>query len=379
MMFKKFIVLLAIIMIMPTIAFAQTATPKSLNPSAGKIKAAGNQPEGEQAIKFPVMDITPTYKDVVVGAVKADDGRNLEIRMNVYKPSDTSQPTPVLIYVHGGRWQVGDYTCEKLIQGWSENGTFIAAMSLVEKGATVITAGYRVSDEAIFPAQVHDLKGTIRFIRANAQALNIDPKRIVVWGESAGGHLVNLLGTTEGVPELEGTTGGNLNFSSNVQGVVNYFGMTDILALAPDQYAQPHIISAADMYKQVDAAESSRSALFGFTGEGQGIGTLRANLGNPNTPYINPVSEYQAQLRLLELSAPLNFVGPKNAPFFIGQGGLDFRVASAQSYRFFDALTKAGVEAYLMNSSKAGHGDLGPAVDNAAIAFVLDVFSRNLE
>lgn len=357
------------------VASAAPASGK-LAPSEGKIPAAGNQPEGEQPVKFPVLDYVPTYPDVAVGVAKSDDGRDLEIRMNVYKPAGVKEATPVLIYVHGGRWQVGSYSCEKLLKGWAENGTFAAAMSLVGKGVTVITAGYRVSSEAIFPAQVHDLKGTIRFIRANAKELNIDPDRIIVWGESAGGHLVNLLGTTAGVKELEGDVGGNLNFSSEVQGVVDYFGMTDILELCPDNYVRPHIISPAEMFKQADAAESSRAALFGFTGEKEGIWVLRANLGNRNSPYINPESPYQEKLRLMELATPMNFVSPKNAPFFIGQGGLDFRVAPAQSYRFFDALTKAGVEAYIMANSKAGHGNLGKPVDDAAIAFVLDQFAK---
>ena len=349
-----------------------------LAPSKGTIPAAGNQPEGAQEVKFPVMDLVPTYPDVVVGVVKADDGRDLEIRMNVYKPKDIQEATPVLIYVHGGRWQVGSYSCEKLLKGWAENGTFMAAMSLLDKGVTVITAGYRVSSEAIFPAQVHDLKGAIRFIRANAKELNIDPNRIIVWGESAGGHLVNLLGVTNGLKELEGATGGNLEFSSEVQGVVDYFGMTDILMLSPDNYLRPDIISAKAMYEQVDAPESSRSALFGFTGEGQGIGVLRAQLGNQNNPYLNPQSPYQDKLRLMELATPMNFIAPDNAPFFIAQGGLDFRVAPAQSYRFFDALTKAGVEAHLMVNSKGGHGNLGQAVDEAAIQFVVDQFAKTL-
>lgn len=372
-MSKLFLANLIIFFCLGGVALA--APVDKLSPSDGQITAAGNQPEGEQPVKFPVLDYTPTYADVVVGTVKADDGRDLEIRMNVYKPKKAKAATPVLIYVHGGRWQVGSYNCEKLLKGWAENGTFAAAMSLLEHGVTVVTAGYRVSSEAIFPAQMHDLKGTIRFLRANAKELSIDPDRIIVWGESAGGHLVNLLGTTHGVAELEGETGGNLEFSSDVQGVVDYFGMTDILELCPDNYARPHIISPADMFVQADAAESSRSALFGFTGEGQGIWKLRATLGNPNRPYYNPGSPFQETLRLMELATPMNFVSPDNAPFFIGQGGLDFRVAPAQSYRFFDALTKAGVESYLMVNAKAGHGDLGRPVDQAAIQFVLDQFS----
>ena len=96
--------------------------------------------------------------------------------------------------------------------GSEENGTFLACMDLLNSGCTVVTADYRLSQEAFYSAMVWDLKGQIRFLRANAEKYNIDPERIIVWGESAGGQLVNILGTTDYMEELEGDVGGNLDY-----------------------------------------------------------------------------------------------------------------------------------------------------------------------
>ncbi|MDO5538936.1 MAG: alpha/beta hydrolase [Eubacteriales bacterium] len=326
--------------------------------------------------KFPTFDIQPAYSDVVVDTVKLDlmDDKR-ELRMNIYKPEGHDEPTPVVIWVHGGKWCEGDYSNERQVKGLVENGNFLSCMSTLDLGCTVVTADYRLSQEALYPAMVWDLKGQIRFLRANAEKYNIDPDRIIVWGESAGGHLVNLLGTTDGIEELEGDVGGNLEYSSKPTAVIDYFGMTDILELAPDQYERPYIISAKDMYDQVDAAESTRSQLLGFNGEGEGIGVLRANLGNPGNPYENPDSPYQDALHRAYLSCPLNFVTKDDCPFFISQGGQDYRVAVNQSVRLFEELTKSGVEAYMFADTLKGHGTQGSFADDAAFRFICDQFN----
>ena len=89
---------------------------------------------------------------------------------------------------------------------------------------------YRLSQHAVFPAQIEDCKAAIRWLRANAAKYHLDPDHIGVWGASAGGHLVAMLGTTGGVKELEGK-GGNLDQSSRVQCVVDWFGPTDLATM----------------------------------------------------------------------------------------------------------------------------------------------------
>ena len=348
--------------------FAKTATT-SLAPTATKVPL------------FPTFTLKPTYSDVVVATVATDlmgEGSSRDLCMNIYKPKGRRDPTPAVIYVHGGKWSSGDYTCTALMDGSKENGTFLACMDLLNAGCTVVTADYRLSQEAFYPAMVWDLKGQIRFLRANAEKYNIDPERIIVWGESAGGQLVNILGTTDGVEELEGDVGGNLDYSSKPLAVINYFGMTDILRLAPDQYKRPYVMDFRSVYDTNDAEDSTRGQLLGFGGKVQGKGNavLRGELGNPGNPYENPdVPELdQKALHRAYLASCLNFISKDDCPFFICQGGMDHRVAMVQSERLFEALTRKGIEAYLFTSSLQSHGNQGNFANDAAKHFICNQF-----
>ena len=104
-------------------------------------------------------------------------------------------------------------------------------MPFATKGYAVASINYRLSQHAVFPAQIEDCKAAIRWLRANAAKYGLDPDHIGVWGASAGGHLVAMLGTTGGVKEFEGT-GGNLDQSSRVQCVVDWFGPSDLPTMA---------------------------------------------------------------------------------------------------------------------------------------------------
>ena len=117
------------------------------------------------------------------------------------------------------------------VRGSKEN---CQAVPLIAKGYAVASINYRLSQHAIFPAQIEDCKAAIRWLRANAKKYNLDPDHIGVWGASAGGHLVALLGTTGNVKELEGH-GGNLDQPSRVQCVVDWFGPTDFAKMGGRQ------------------------------------------------------------------------------------------------------------------------------------------------
>ena len=360
---------------------AETTAAAAETSAAAETTAAETKAAEEEKPKFPVFEGEPTYSDVVVAEVDteiAGAGTSRELRMNIYKPEGAEGAVPVVIYVHGGKWSSGDYTCASLMDGNKENGTFLACMKMVDYGCAVVTADYRLSQEASYPAMIWDLKGQIRYLRAHADEYGIDPDRIIVWGESAGGQLVNILGTTDGVEELEGDVGGNLEFSSKPTAVVDYFGMTEILQLAPDQYVRPYVQGFQSLYDTNDAKTATRGQLLGFGGEvdGEGNAYLRGELGNPSNPYENPeIPEYdQAALHRAYLASPLNFISKDDCPFFICQGGMDFRVAMVQSERLFDALTKEGIEAYMFTSTLQSHGNQGPFADDAAARFVCNQF-----
>ena len=122
---------------------------------------------------------------------------------------------PAILFVHGGGWAGGSHK-------------FMRPMFLATRGYFVATVEYRLSGEATWPAQIEDCKLAVRWLRANAPKYHVDPDRIGVWGESAGGHLVACLGTIGPEASLEGE-GGYPGVSSKVQAVVDFFGPVDFL------------------------------------------------------------------------------------------------------------------------------------------------------
>lgn len=140
--------------------------------------------------------------------------RSLELDLHLPK----RQVAPLIVYVHGGAWRGGSRGSMPL-------------EALVEEGFAVASVDYRLSTEAAFPAQVHDIKAAIRFLRARQSQLGIDAGTIVISGSSAGGHLAALVGVSNGHKELEGSVGEHLGQSSNVQGIVSFFGGSDLTTI----------------------------------------------------------------------------------------------------------------------------------------------------
>lgn len=132
-----------------------------------------------------------------------------------------------------------------------------------------------------------------------------------------------------------------------------------------DKICHSKEINAEEAYHQVDAFDSARSQLLGFNQEGQGMGVLRAEQFNPDT-------EYKEYLELARLASPISFVTTDDCPIFIANGGKDGRVAVAQAEKLHKLYIQAGLESYLMVNSKAGHGNLGTYVNDAALSFLRD-------
>jgi acetyl esterase/lipase len=291
--------------------------------------------------------ITPTFNDVVVGDVPTDDGGIYTLHTDIYWATAGAGPRPVVVWIHGGGWQSGSY--QPLPQ---------ATRPLLARGIHLATCDYRLSGQAIFPAQIHDVKGLVRHLRANAATYHIDPDRIGAWGTSAGGHLTALLATSGEVAAAEGTSGGNRAFSSRIQAGVDLFGPTDLFAMNLDVTDPPG--SGIDH----DAPQSPESRLIGFNGPGEGIGVLRANIFNPSPPFPEKVA-------LTLLANTDQHASSDDPPLLIGHGLNDTSVPSFQSVRLFNALDAQGVEVQLRLVPGAGHGSLGAATDLAAREFLV--------
>ncbi len=161
----------------------------------------------------PVAD--STLRNIAYGRASGHD-----LKLDLYLPSSTlpgEKGSPVVLYFHGGGWRVGS----------KADGERYAGM-FTTNGIAFASVNYRLSAEAIWPAQIFDAKTAVRWVRANARRYGLDPARIGGFGESAGGHLVALLGTTEGVKALEDRTEGNPKESSRVEAVCDVSGPVDM-------------------------------------------------------------------------------------------------------------------------------------------------------
>jgi acetyl esterase/lipase len=136
------------------------------------------------------------------------------LALDLYIPAGPSKPM-LIVYVHGGAWRAGSKSDMPL-------------GPLLLRGFPVASVDYRLSTEAPFPAQSHDIKAAIRFLRAKGKELGVDPTRIAIAGSSAGGHLAALIGVTAGVKELEGTLGAFPDESSRVQAIIDLFGASNL-------------------------------------------------------------------------------------------------------------------------------------------------------
>jgi acetyl esterase/lipase len=142
-------------------------------------------------------------------------------KLDLYLPKERNgKPLPVLVFIHGGGWKVGGKGNGEAVTAFVAGGQYGG-----------VSIGYRLTDEASWPAQIHDCKAAIRWIHANAARHGLDARRIGVFGTSAGGHLVAMLGTTIGNKELEGDLGPHVGSSSAVTCVVDFFGPTELLTM----------------------------------------------------------------------------------------------------------------------------------------------------
>jgi acetyl esterase/lipase len=142
-------------------------------------------------------------------------------KLDVYLPDEGEGPFPVILSIHGGAFMGGD----------KSDGQVIPMLEGLQRGYAVVALNYRLSQEATFPAMVHDVKAAVRWVWTNANRYHFDGGKIAAWGRSAGGYLSAMLGTSAWVKELEDLSLGNPDQPCNVQAVVDWFGPTDFLTM----------------------------------------------------------------------------------------------------------------------------------------------------
>ncbi|MEM9345716.1 MAG: alpha/beta hydrolase [Planctomycetota bacterium] len=228
-----------------------------------------------------------------------------ELKLDLYLPDEVDD-APLVVWVHGGAWMMGSrYPCP--------------VRYLTEEGFAVASVSYRFAQHAVFPAQLHDCKAAIRYLRANAEAYGYDAERIGVAGASAGGHLVSLLGTTGNAEKTHGEVGEHDDVSSEVHAVYNLFGPTDLLAL--DE---------------------------GFDREGE------RNRNNPIVQLLG--ADPDDEPVLAKAADPATFIDKDDPPMLIVHGTRDRLVPLSQSEYLAEKLEDAGVEHRFEVIEGAGHG-----------------------
>ena len=215
--------------------------------------------------------------------------------LDLYLPNEGDGPFPVIVMLHGGGWTDGDKNYLEVHSG----------MRAIPFGFAVAAVRYRLAPEHPHPAQIHDVKASIRFLRANAAKYGLDPGRIAVWGGSAGGHLAALAGTSANRPELTDLSLGNPDVDEAVQAVVDWYG-----PLWVDRTAQ----AFEDLHFYTDAAQAGRTP----------SEHMKAVLGCTDEDFAEKAREF----------SPATYVTEDCPPFLIQHGTIDPLVPYLQSVEF---------------------------------------------
>jgi acetyl esterase/lipase len=254
-------------------------------------------------------------------------------KAKITEPADITQRVPAAVYVHGGSWVSGDY----------DTGGFIInkiGPALAAHGFVVVSVDYRLGADRPWPAQIEDVKCAIRYLRANAAALHVNPDEIGAWGHSAGGHLVDLLGTAG--QDAGWDVGAYTSQSSKVEAVVDLAGPTDLPTMGDEGAA--------------GVVSDSFISLLG------------------NVPPDQLGTELQA-------ASPVTYVAPGDPPFLIFHSDNDPIVALRQSQDMAWDLASAGVPVKLVIVHGGGHlfTQPGGSPDPAQItAMVVQFFVSHL-
>jgi acetyl esterase/lipase len=258
------------------------------------------------------------------------------LKLDLYLPEVEAGRCPVVLYLHGGGFMVGDkaaYAQERLVP-------------VARAGIAVASAQYRFTDVATYPAQVHDVKAAVRWLRAHADEHGYSAERVGAWGASAGGYLALMLGLTAGSSALEGTVGEDPGSESSVQATCAWFPVTE--------------------FASADGAPPSGRDLPPFiTGPAPEPSIIARLLG---------VDRVADDLELATAASPISHAADSDGPVLLMHGDADGLVSEQQSLDMHTALTNAGIESTLLLIAGANHED--PVFDRPEILGAVAGFFR---
>ena len=298
------------------------------------VNSQGINPDTTSRSSIPSGPIPPSPRRPDTTVVYAVIGDSLELRLDLFLPGRVETPDgprqivhadgarwPLIIWIHGGGWRGGSRTDPS------------PALALLDSGFAVANIDYRLSRRALWPAQLHDAKAAVRWLRAHADTFGLDTARFVAWGTSAGAHLAAMLGVTTPADSLEGTVGDHPGVSSAVKAVVGYHGAFNFLEPVPRRWTR-------------------------WSSVGELLGCA--------------VPQCWERARL---ASPLSYVSLGDAPFFIVHGTADSTVPFTQSTLMDSTLRTLRIPVEFVPLPHADHG--GPAfVSEGMIGRVRDFLRR---
>ncbi len=238
-------------------------------------------------------------------------------KLDIFIPDIGEGPFPIILYIHGGGFAIGDKRDIHVLT-WLKG---------LKRGYAIVSTNYRLSGEAVFPASLQDIKAAIRWLRATSDQYHLDGDHIAACGGSSGGNLAAMVNLTAHVAEFDDPRLGNLDFPSNVQAAVDWFGPTDFLQM-DDQLEE-------SSYGPADHGEAN----------------------SPESRYLGAkLSEVPLKV---ELANPMTYINEKMPPILIQHGRLDTLVPVQQSIMFVDKLRNyvRGDRYEFDIIEGAGHGD----------------------
>lgn len=245
-----------------------------------------------------------SYRDLAY----VPDGHERQ-KLDLYLPLE-GENFPLIIWIHGGAFRMGS-------KEGNEHDPL--PFDYLAQGYALASINYRLSQHAIFPAQIEDCQAAVRYLRAHAAQYNLDPARFVAWGPSAGGHLAAMLGTTGHITEFD--VGEHLDVSSQVQAVVDYYGPTDFLQM--------------DIQRLPD-------------------GMLHDTPDSPESQLVG--GAIQEHPEKVAKANPITYVTENVPPFLIVHGDSDPLVPYQQSLILVEALQKVGADVTFYTVAGGGHG-----------------------
>jgi acetyl esterase/lipase len=314
---------------------ARAKAPAPSSPAARSVAARPTAARQARGVTAAATDLS----DIAYGS--ASSAQVLDLHL----PQRTGDAVPLVVLIHGGAFVEGDK---------ADQDDLVAP--LVAAGYAVANINYRLTGEAAFPAGARDVKAAVRWLRAHAGTYGVDPNRFAAWGESAGGYMAAMLGTTgTAATVFDGASGDrsvtSTSVSSAVQAVVDWYGPTDFLTM--DQQA---------------------SAPGGCPGNPQ----VHAEASSPESSWLgSPLAEVASTVRT---ASPITYVAKARTlpPFSIVHGKVDCLVPMGQSQQLATALKKKGAKVSLTILDGAGHGgpEFSAQVDQT-VSFLDRTFGRS--